>query len=288
MSSTDRKFFNWVLFNQLAKILVVLVILGLGFQAFYVFWWSGPKLELDPDNSMQVSGSEAESETDPLQIFTDFTSGAWQFGESDWNFRILSASAASAIDELPSAERLGDPEFDDQAVINQFRELGVEPQPLGDGLEKWESEGLGFRLTLFTRDGVVQLMRTRLPVEQGISVIEAIPRSARDLEANPGLLPLIAESKQTAVRVNPEGQITSAIIQLEVEKQIDMRNYWEENGWRVIPAPEFSLVDPNQSSANSKFRCTKDGTAIDATFLTQEGDSQSLVILTLIASANRN
>lgn len=273
------KFFNWALFNRLAKIVVVLVILGLGLQSFYVFWIAGQKPDA-AERSLEFP-SDAELDSDPKQIFADFTSGAWRFGESEWDFRILSASATSAASSVPSTIRKRDPGFDDEAVINQFRELGVKPLSVGKGFERWESQGMGFTMTLFTHDGVVQMMRTQLPVEQGISIIEAFPKSGAE-NSSAILLPLIDGATQTAVRVDSQGRATSAIIHVNTEKQIDIRSHWKENGWQVNPTTEFGSDDLSKPLANAKFRCVKEGKEIEATFVVENDEAQAVIILTLL------
>jgi hypothetical protein len=280
MSQTPKKVFNWALFNQLAKTLVIIAIVGLGVQPFYVFWSAGQRSEIG--ERIEDQNLAVDLGTDPNQIFADFTSGAWRFGESDWDFRILSSAAVSAASSLPTAIRKRDPGFDDESVIAQFRELDVKPQSVGKGFERWESQGMGCTMTLFTHDGVVQMMRTQLPVEQGISIIEAFPKSGRIGDSNAILLPLIDEAKQTAIRIDPNGRVTSAIIYLNAEKQIDIRSHWKEDGWKVTSTAEPGSDELIRPLANSKFRCSKGSTEIEATFISENDDPQAVIILNLL------
>ncbi len=284
MSQKSRQLFNWQLFDWLAKIFVVLIILGLGLYSIYGVWLT-PSRSID-ESATGLNPSENDDTpfpTDPQQIFADFTSGAWSFDDSDWDFRVLSSSAASSALALPTSARTSEPGFDDQSIIDQFRELDVQPTPVGDGLEQWESTAQGFTMTLFTRDGVVQLMRTRLPVEQGFTTIEAIPKSHRS-EDRKLLLPLIDGATQTAVRVDPAGRVTSAIIEINTEKQIDIRTHWKENGWDVSPMMELVPGFTNESLTNNKFRCVRDGAAIEATFLAGTEEAHAVIVLTLVSS----
>jgi hypothetical protein len=279
---TKRKLFNWRLFNTLSKIMVVSLVVILGMQSAYTIWFAGSVADSKfEENDSSVSDDPASD--DPLAIFSDFTSGAWRFGESAWDFRILS-SAAVELHTAPATVRIRDQDFDDESMINQFRDLGVTPQKLENGLEKWESSGHGFTMTLFTREGIVQMIRTQVPAEQGFTTIEAVPRSQSRSLSEAVLLPLNGDAQQTAMRVDANGQLTSAIIQLNAEKQIDIRSYWKENGWQLAPVLEFDSVELSEPVANTKFRCTKDGTIIEATFLSQPDEPHAVVILTLIAS----
>lgn len=290
--STFRKptWFNWKLFSRMAKGLVVLIILGLGLQSFYAIYFSAAPTIVVEEEFSQLNDNLSQANQDPLAIFADFTSGAWKFGDQDevWDFRLYSTSSAPADDSLPAATRVRDPDFDDQAVINQFLDLGIKPADVGQGLQRWASTGHGFSMTLFTRDGVVQMVRTRLPVEEGIALLEAVPKSKVDAASTKFLLPLLPIAKQTATRLDTNGRITSSIIQLESQKQIDIRTYWKENGWNVVPVSMFESdtvlgSDFKESDTNTKFRCNKGSTIVEATFLSEPDDPQATIILTLIA-----
>ena len=288
---TRRRYFNWTLFNRLAKVLVVLLIVALAIQSISALWFDGRQNERAADEQIDPTGARPQPGGEGDQFVADLTSGAWQFGQSEWDFRIYSKLSAPSASELPLLNRQADPRFDDQSVIAQFKDLGVQPVSLGEGVEKWETEGMGFRMTLFTRNGIVQLMRTELPVEQGLSTIEATPRRTGVAPAQPFLLPLIVGANQIAVRLGPNGKASSAIIHLNAKKQIDILQHWKENGWLICSAfdvlgiPE-RIDERSELAANSKFRCTKDGMVVEATFLSEQDNPRATIILTLIAPAH--
>jgi hypothetical protein len=154
MNEPRRRLFNWRLFNQLAKVFVVLIVLALGLHSFYAVWFQGSQVNVEQVDETDSPENTTVLGADPAAIFADFTSGAWRFGEFDWEFKVYSHNAGFDLDSPPNRFRVHDPAFDDEAVINQFREIEAKPQSVGDGLEKWESLGQGFAMVFWTRDGV--------------------------------------------------------------------------------------------------------------------------------------
>lgn len=280
-----RRLFNWRLFSQLAKVFVVLIVLVLGLQSFYAVRFHGSQGNAGQLDDVAPPENTVVSGANPTELFADLTSGAWRFGESEWEFKVYSQPAGFALTAPPTSFRDRDPAFDDKAVIDQFREIEAEPQPLGNGLEKWESLGQGMAMVLFTRDGVVQVLRTQIETGEGRTTIEAIPRQRQGKQSEVVLLPLIESARQTAVRFNPTGDVTSAIIQLDQHRQIEIRDHWRQAGWEVSPVIDLEFDAGLLPTTNTKYRCSKAGTIIDATFMSEPDEPQATIILNLVASA---
>ena len=95
--------------------------------------------------------------------------------------------------------------FDDQATIQLFSDLDVKPETIGDdGMQIWRTEFHGISMVLFTLDSVVQVVRFRVPSQNGFSIMEGIPIS-RQRESGESLLPRCDGVSQLGVRRNPVG-----------------------------------------------------------------------------------
>ena len=280
----NRRRVNWKLIDRLAKLFVVLLILALCWNVVSTALWT-------PDQQASVrlrasSSLAAEDRTsDPNQLFVEFTSGSWNFGSSQWQIQVYPESKEQGLLDPPDFRRSANPEFDDQECIGILRGLGAQPQRLANGLERWQSDNLmGISVVLFTQDSIVQVMRTRFPTDSGSSIVEGRPRSSRS-ESSEQLMPLMEGVNQVASRMDVNGRVTSAILEVDPDYKSDLRSFWNEQGWQVIPLPGIrAAVEQDGVPVVAKYRCTKDQLIIEATFFLDQFDHLSQVMLMVFPS----
>jgi hypothetical protein len=268
MRQDVKPLINWKLANTLAKLFVVLIILVLVWDL--VVGIRSPSIE-----PSRVGDSSSESEL--MSSMADFQLGSWNLGGSNLEYKIYTETQQQGFMDAPKVTRQSHPGFDDQEYIKTFRDLEAKVSTTDSGLDVWLAESNGIAMAMFTRDEVVQAIRTRFPADGGYSVIELLPKQA---EAQQHLMPEVAGVTQTAVRSNDQGQLTSTVLEYTLDKKIDIYGQWKDNGWKLTLLPEHDFVDANQQIR--RYRCFKDGDVVEATFTTNlQTDSVTVILVRL-------
>ena len=235
---------NWRLFNVLAKLFTVGVILWMCVNLL-------TGLIATPFNSLRAETAIDEdanrvcifeaNNANPHQLFADISSsGAWNFGDSDWKFSMGSEGSGARFKQYTGLCVEANALFDDHATIQLFQELDVKPQTIGDdGMQIWYTEFQDISMVLFTLDSVVQMIRCRLPSQNGFSIMEGIPITSQR-ESAESLLPRCDGVSQLGVRRNNLGGISSEVLEVDAQNKIDIRVFWKENGWEVRPIPNLA------------------------------------------------
>ncbi len=273
---------NWRLFNILAKLLTVGVIL---WMCVNLVLGLIPKPFENQVGETTTGKDQAASEVldanllSPEELFADISSGAWDFANSDWKFSMSSEASGARLRQIPEFRRKANALFDDQATIQLFSDLDVKPETIGDdGMQIWRTEFHGISMVLFTLDSVVQLVRFRVPTQNGFSIMEGIPIS-RQRESGESLLPRCDGVSQLGVRRNPVGGVSSEVLEIEAQNKIDIRVFWKENGWDVRPLSSPLLAEDDGAE---RYHCSKGDAIIEASFLHDESSGKTSVVLTRI------
>jgi hypothetical protein len=275
---------NWRLLNVLAKLFTVAIILWMCVNLLSgliqtPFGTSSEETSVDDDGT--TSAFAEATAVNPREFLMDLTSGGWSFGESDWKFSMRPESTGARIDDAPLIVRRANALFDDQATIQMFQELDVKPQTFGDdGLQIWQVEVNDISIALFTRDSVVQMIRCRLPSQNGFSIMEGIPKMETMSEES--LLPLCDGVSQLGLRRNKLGEISSAVLEIEAQNKIDIRVFWKENGWEVRPLPNLALSAGDSGQQTSRYRCSKEDVVVEASYFIDEHSGKGSIILVRI------
>lgn len=270
---------NWQLFNVLAKLFTVAIILWMcvNLLSGVIQMPFGNAGEEPAAGSDQTALGIFDSNTaNPQELFADVSSGAWDFGDSDWKFSMSSEASGARMNAVPKFRREANALFDDHATIQLFQDLNVKPRSIGnDGIQIWQTEFQGISMVLFTTDSVVQVVRFRVPTQQGFSIMEGIPIT-NQVESAEGLLPRCDGVSQVGVRRNSFGDISSEVLEVEPQNKIDIRVFWKENGWDVRPLPNVLLAEDDETD---RYHCSKGDAIIEASFFLDENSGKTSVVL---------
>ena len=273
---------NWQLFNVLAKLFTVGVILWMCVNlvtGLIATPFNSQRAETAIGEDQTASAIFDSSNANPQQLIGDISSGAWDFGDSDWKFSMSSEASGARLKQIPDFRREANALFDDHATIQLFQDLDVKPQTIGnDGMQIWRTEFQGISMVLFTLDSVVQLIRFRVPTQQGFSIMEGIPITSQR-ESAENLLPRCDGVSQLGVRRTTLGGISSEVLEVDPQNKIDIRVYWKENGWEVRPIPNFLLGGAEETN---RYRCSKGDEIIEASFFRDQHSGIESVVLTRI------
>lgn len=263
--------FNWKLADRVAKLLVILLIL--------LLCWNVIPTTVSAPSARADKGATQTQSRDNQQI-VEFTHGNWSFGDGDWDLRVFPETKNNSLLDPPTFQRDRSPQFDDSQYIEMLRNLGAKPKPLANGFELWQSENSGGPpVVMFTRGTIIQLLRTQFSTGNGISIIEGRPRSSQPKEATV-LLPLTGGVKQIASRTDDHQQLVSAVLEVGKGYASDIRVVWGQQGWNVEPLVGLASPNGGENAQAARYRCTKDGNVVEATFFLDQSGQPSQILLT--------
>ena len=267
---------NWKLFDTLSKCLVVLAIIGLAGNIAWVHLFP-PDLAKDRMKSLQERTTKMflPSGENGLPL-SDFASGGWRFVNEELEYKMYPDSKDGKFERLPEEVRSA-PTFDHQMYITSFRDMGAIERDLGDGWSIWETEEEAFAQVLITHSGTVQVVRAKMQNKNGLTIVESRPRSENEQIVKP-LLPTFDGVEQTATKENDQGKSVATMLKVKNAAVPNLRDFWRSDGWDVRPLVEVDLDHGPVSQSSDRYRCVKDDSIIDVTFLPEA--KETVVVLT--------
>lgn len=212
----------------------------------------------------------------PFLFVDDFKSGNWTIGDSDWEFQVdqvASKPPESAWLAPPQVRRIGDQHFKDDVFVELFKSLSA-GKHYSDGLTIWRAENEEAKLVMFTEiqgeREVVQGIKACYPDSEGYVLMVGLPASSNETSFE-DFLPLCDGAELLACRKSDTGIVTSAIIDYS-RKNIDIRDFWKEDGWQVVLLSE--LHDPN-----ARYEYHKNGVQVAASFLAEANGKFKVVLV---------
>ena len=264
--------FSWRTVNNTAKGIMLIFILFLAWGIAEPFLANAPASTETVKSEKQIAGDG---------IFTDFLKGNWIFGNSEWNFAVDQKFEASEFLAKPQALRDRHDEFDDQETIDFFEMMGGKDVSKEEGWKVLVSKGAFCEQVMFVRNGVVQLLRTRLGSGRQGTVVEAYP-TKNAVPVKSDLMPLPNGCRQVAMRVI-EDRVCAAILESPNGLPSAAIEYWQDQGWQVEywqnqrwQVDNWSAQNlypgshPQENESGFTHQFHQDGKIVEATFLPNE------------------
>jgi len=254
--------FSWRTVNNTAKAFMLIFTLFLAWGIAEPFFANAPTPTETVESEKQIAGDG---------IFTDFLKGNWIFGNSEWNFAVDQRLEASEFLSKPETLRDRHDEFDDQETIDFFEMMGGEDISKEEDWKVLVSKGAFCEQVMFVRNGVVQLLRTRLGRGGQGTVVDAYPtKNAAPVKSD--LMPLPDGCSQVAMRVI-EDRVCAAILESPTGLPNAAIEYWQDQGWQVdnwLAQYLNSGSQPQENESGFSHQFHQDGKIVEATFLPSE------------------